>query len=630
MATAEDPANTVAAWKRKYYDSLEQLETRERQWGQMEDLLRRTISRLTLAADGLDPTLDEQLRALRDAIRDRAEPPVLRARIEAMSKTLVKLDNQRAAEQALPGRVEVLDRVLAAAHLPRPLAREAKALRKTLKGLDEGQLDQAVKAFSDFLSRVLAPETAADRDKPKGLLGRLFPSREAQAVAEATPAPPTPEPSAAAGRPEPPSLVPGQRDMLLGLIEQLAREPQRRATVGELRDPVLRAATEAELRRLGEQLAVLLNPSAPPADEVSATPTTDAGTIDTDDAAVRDLLRQLLERIEFPSEFSDEVEALKDRILDTATPLDVDATLQALADLVSRVRSKLQDETREFENFLSQLTDRLADIDEHVRGSEADRIASYENGRELGNAVEAQVQDIASSVRDASDLPQLRDAVQSRIETIIDHIEQHRKVEAARHEAAEAKVRELTERLAALEEETGELRSRVREERNQAMTDTLTGIPNRLAWEERVAQEYARWKRFGTPLALVVWDVDYFKKINDRFGHKAGDKVLKVIANLLADNVRETDFLARYGGEEFVMLMIGASAGDAQRVADKLREAVEHCGFHYKGEAVPITISCGVAQFREGDSIEAAFERADQALYRAKDSGRNCCVVADA
>ena len=627
MATAEDPANSVAAWKRKYYDSLEELETRERQWGQMEDLLRRTISRLTLAADGLDPTLDEQLRALRDAIRDRAEAPALRARIEAMSKTLVKLDNQRAAERALPGRVEILAQVLEGARLPKPLAREAKALRKTLKGLGEDDLDKAVKAFADFLARALAPE-AADEGTPGGLLGRLFGSREQKAAPEATTAPPAAEPPPA--RAEPPSLVPGQRDMLLGLIEQLARTPQRRAGVGELREPVLRAATEAELRRLGEQLAALLNTSPTLADEVSATPTTDVGTRDADDAAVRDLLRQLLERIEFPAEFADEVEALKDRILDTATPLDVDATLQALADLVSRVRSKLQDETREFENFLSQLTDRLADIDEHVRGSEADRIASYENGRELGNAVEAQVQDIASSVRDASDLPQLRDAVQSRIETIIAHIEQHRQVEAARHRAAEAKVRELSERLAALEEETGELRSRVREERNQAMTDTLTGIPNRLAWEERVGQEYARWKRFTTPLALVVWDVDHFKKINDRFGHKAGDKVLKVIANLLADNVRETDFLARYGGEEFVMLMIGASAEDAQRVADKLREAVANCGFHYKGEAVPITISCGVAQFSEGDSIESVFERADQALYRAKDSGRNCCVVADA
>ncbi len=626
MATAEDPANTVAAWKRKYYDSLEELETRERQWGQMEDLLRRTISRLTLAADGLDPTLDEQLRALRDAIRDRAEPPVLRARIEAMSKTLVRLDSQRSAEQALPGRVEILDRVLAAARLPRPLAREAKALRKNLKRLEEAEFEQAVQAFADFMVRALAPEAGADSGRSGGLLGRLFASRDAAAAAGPAPAE---ESEAPAGRPAPPSLVPGQRDMLLGLIEQLARNPQRRAGVVELRDPVLRAATEAELRRLGEQLAVLLDRQPPAPEDAPATPTTGAGTLEADDAAVRDLLRQLLERIEFPADFSEEVDALKDRILDTATPLDVDATLQVLADLVSRVRSKLQDETREFENFLSQLTDRLADIDQHVRGSEADRIASYRNGRELGDAVEAQVQDIASSVRDASDLPQLRDAVQSRIETIIRHIEQHRKVEAARHEAAEAKVRELTERLAELEEETGELRSRVREERNQAMTDTLTGIPNRLAWEERVAQEYARWKRFGTPLALVVWDVDHFKRINDRFGHKAGDKVLKVIASLLADNVRETDFLARYGGEEFVMLMIGASAGDTQRVADKLREAVAHCGFHYKGEAVPITISCGVAQFREGDSIESVFERADQALYRAKDSGRNCCMVAD-
>ena len=186
----------------------------------------------------------------------------------------------------------------------------------------------------------------------------------------------------------------------------------------------------------------------------------------------------------------------------------------------------------------------------------------------------------------------------------------------------------MSARLNEMEGEAEALRSRVNEERNQAMTDALTGIPNRLAYEQRLEQEVARWKRFGTPLVLVVWDIDHFKRVNDRFGHKAGDKVLRTIARVLADHVRETDFVARYGGEEFAMLMTGSALDACLHVAEKLRGAVEGTGFHFRDEAVTITASCGLAEMRDGDSTEQWFERADRALYRAKQEGRNRCELA--
>jgi len=104
---------------------------------------------------------------------------------------------------------------------------------------------------------------------------------------------------------------------------------------------------------------------------------------------------------------------------------------------------------------------------------------------------------------------------------------------------------------------------------------------------------------------------------------------LKVIAATLAENIRETDFLARYGGEEFVLLMTGTAQPAILDVAEKLRQAVAVTGFHFRGEDVPVTISCGITEFRAGDSVEAVFERADRALYRAKAEGRNRCVVAE-
>ena len=180
-----------------------------------------------------------------------------------------------------------------------------------------------------------------------------------------------------------------------------------------------------------------------------------------------------------------------------------------------------------------------------------------------------------------------------------------------------------------LEEESKALKARVQKERMQAQTDTLTGVANRLGYDQRISQEYARWKRFGNPLILIVCDVDHFKRINDDYGHAAGDKALKTIAKLLQGKIRETDYLARFGGEEFVLIMPGANQDVAKEVAEKLRDAVGSSGFHFKGEPVSITISAGVAEFKEGDVPLAVFERADNALYKAKEAGRNKVVVAE-
>jgi diguanylate cyclase len=199
----------------------------------------------------------------------------------------------------------------------------------------------------------------------------------------------------------------------------------------------------------------------------------------------------------------------------------------------------------------------------------------------------------------------------------------HQEAEQQRIEQARMEVSVVTDRVRELESETAILRSQLHAERSQAQTDPLTGMPNRLAYEERLEQEIARWKRHATPLVLVIWDVDFFKRINDRFGHKAGDKALCTIARTLTDGLRETDFIARYGGEEFVHLLTGSELADCVPVAEKLRQRVAAAGFHFRGTAVTITVSCGLAQFRDGDSAESWFERADKALYRAKQAGRN-------
>ncbi len=145
-------------------------------------------------------------------------------------------------------------------------------------------------------------------------------------------------------------------------------------------------------------------------------------------------------------------------------------------------------------------------------------------------------------------------------------------------------------KVASMEQEAAHFREHIEEQRQKALTDPLTGLPNRAGWNERLELEVARRQRYGGELLLAVLDVDHFKRINDSYGHLAGDKVLKIIAQELRKRTRKTDFLARFGGEEFVLLMPGTPLSGGQQLLETLRAAVAACPFHFKGEPLTITL----------------------------------------
>lgn len=154
-----------------------------------------------------------------------------------------------------------------------------------------------------------------------------------------------------------------------------------------------------------------------------------------------------------------------------------------------------------------------------------------------------------------------------------------------------------------------------------ATTDTLTGIYNRGKIEESLHQEMARAARYGSPLTILLFDLDEFKKINDSLGHSIGDQVLKEVAATVGKQIRETDMLGRWGGEEFMVLCPGIVAQDAVAIAEKLRQRVEEL-------PIGVTISCGIAGCLPGESMDGLINRADKALYAAKHSGRNLVRLA--
>jgi diguanylate cyclase (GGDEF)-like protein len=165
--------------------------------------------------------------------------------------------------------------------------------------------------------------------------------------------------------------------------------------------------------------------------------------------------------------------------------------------------------------------------------------------------------------------------------------------------------------------------------RTTAIRDPLTGLHNRLSFEHELRRVAHEADRYGYSFGLIILDIDHFKRFNDKYGHLVGDEALQVVAQICRRTVRRTDLLCRWGGEEFAIIVHHASADQAFRTAEKLRLAVAGCQTE-AGE--PITISCGVALYRQEEEPRSLFERADAALLLAKEHGRNrvmCCPIND-
>jgi diguanylate cyclase (GGDEF)-like protein len=190
-------------------------------------------------------------------------------------------------------------------------------------------------------------------------------------------------------------------------------------------------------------------------------------------------------------------------------------------------------------------------------------------------------------------------------------------------EVADSKLRETNEQLMAQSEELRRMNEQLR---RLSITDPLTGLYNRRQFEELMNTEILLSLRHGDANSLLAIDIDHFKRINDTFGHKAGDAVLRRLADLLVENVRRSDMVCRVGGEEFVVCLKRTPESQAMNVAEKLRKAIADANFYVDEDRIAVTISIGIASVPSATPAQRAeelFEQADKALYYSKEHGRN-------
>jgi diguanylate cyclase len=347
-----------------------------------------------------------------------------------------------------------------------------------------------------------------------------------------------------------------------------------------------------------------------------------------DDQRVRSILAALLAELRRDAELVEPANALDAKLAAPLTSTQLSEVLASLTDLVGKRIQRIEGAKQEIETLLSHMVDRLDEIGQFVAEQRQNQRETQASSETLNTQLVGEIKAMGETVETVVDLEQIRHQVRSRLDSIDKHLQEFRQREATFTGASLTRSEQMRSRITELEAEAKRLHHQLQDQRRLSTIDSLTNIPNRLAYEQRVVEELHRWQRFSQPTCIVVWDVDHFKRINDTYGHRAGDRVLQAVAECFSKHIRSTDFVARYGGEEFVMILAGTQLVDATQFTDRLRAAIAEIGFHFRGSPVSITISSGVTAFIPEDTPDVAFDRADKAMYRAKEAGRNRCVAA--
>jgi diguanylate cyclase len=470
-------------WRKRHLEALREMETEERRWRGIEQILRRLVARVCAVATGRDPRLDAQLKGLSAAVRRNSDEAELKALFDSLTDAVMAVEKSAAAGR--PPSPSPSPSPSPPSPSPAPLSPASPV--------------------------AAAAETAPERD------GQWRSSCEAVAI----------------------------------LIDRLARCDSRAADLAALR--------------------------------------TDVAAVGDDAALAGVLLR--------------------------------------VSDLVSGHAAVVARERAEAVATLAQVTERLNEMVQFLSGATAERERDHEDRQTLNIDLLAQMTRLSDEVKTNNDLTALRALVTDRLDAVANNVRDFREREQHRFAENAARSERMLSRLAALENESRELHRSLDLEKQRSRIDTLTRVANRVSFDERFAEELARWKRFRHPVVILVWDIDRFKSINDACGHRGGDAVLREVAICLSRGRREVDFFARFGGEEFVSLLVGTELADALLTAEEMRSAVEALRFHFHGSPVRVTVSCGLTALREGDTADTVFDRADAALYKAKNSGRNVCIA---
>jgi diguanylate cyclase len=566
-------------WKDKYQTALKELDAKEDEWRTLEEILRKAIGRLSIAGRGIDNALDQQLKDIQQFSRKKQDQKLLEA-LEVVANIVASLDDDIPS----PGIVT-----------PSPSLFEPSIILLTMLQdiqLGENQTTELKKACDDLL-QLIAKGTDLSSVEP--LIAQLSEIINNGLVPAA----------------DTTDIVQSFLFQLVSLLELDDNNQQIISREFDLNGEL----TEIQLQNLADIINLQLS-------KTSEFKGSEASV------SIEVIICSLLERLAIVQGASTEIDQIQEKIEKGIAREEWPDTLGDIANSVSLALEKLSDEKSELKCFILTVTEQLSEITDAIMKDFEEQASGWSDTLSLQKLVQSGIIKIEKKVNAVQDITQLKAVVGDNINSIRDGVESFVLRANQRHDATETRNEKLSNKITKMEQKTEKLQQKLAENRKNLLYDTLTGVRSRFAYNEQITQELTRWKRYGTPFSYAILDIDHFKKVNDKYGHNAGDKALRLIAQLMQKQIRKSDTLFRIGGEEFVLLLTNTSAAQAEPLITKLRNSIVDSGFHFKQQPVLLTLSAGITEVATEDSIESMYERADAALYQAKESGRNCQFMA--
>lgn len=561
-------------WRNKYFTLSEELEKNKKDYSSYLNILHRALVRISLAAEGQDDELDKHLSSLCNLLRqDPLNQTRIKTNLGQVETTILRLESQR-KDNGLHGL--------------EPLQTLVTQLSQLNLSKDK---QQALKRYSSSL------QYQGNQLSAYPLLLEKYCHLQREALFESM--------QTATGVQTSVSQPPGK-----SLLSRL---------LGAKPKPAVPEKSDNDI-----------TPAISPAtNEVSST-IESIPEIKTcqesieDQEAIISVLVDLLEHLPLSADARGDANQLHEQLTELAGAGELNRIIDGTAELVIEALEKSQ---RGFERFLLTLDQQLAKINDFFSAQGRTKGTQKDASQQLNTMIHSQVDTISQTMNEATDLNSLKASVQSQLNTIASSMDHFIEAETQREQALEQQLQAMSEQLEVMQNETITIREKLRSETLRALTDALTRLPNRVAFDERIEQEHERYLRYKNPATLALLDIDLFKKVNDKHGHLVGDRVLQEVARQAKKMVRKTDFLARYGGEEFILIMPETTLESAAIVLEKIRAAIAKISLRALGPIEPVTVSVGLAAFQSGEGSEQLIERADQALYQAKDKGRNRIAI---
>ncbi len=580
MTDDSSSPQSANSWREKYLANVESFEQKQAEFEKTLDMYQRSLVRVSLAADGVDHQLDEHLGNLRQLIRSKSTTADLEQLTENIEEQVRKLDENR--KEGHCSLVNAYNQLLEAVSIPAISSVSFTKFKQLTQQIIEHVDDPAahMRALLDYLSCLI--ELIVEELIPQeGSTPTVTPNVES-----------TPEKAR------------GWHRWFKGAADKSASlDVQQEATSDDSID------LEARSQAFGTETSD---------DDCQV----DSGQYNLDMIRERvvGVLLTIIDQLYIAPSLSTLEGKVRRSLKEGFDWPELPVLLSELNVLISGSGTEAQ---KDFEVFLVSLNDRLGDIHTFLSNTQRTEVDIADQSREFDRKVRDEISVLQSSLTGSTDLKEIKSVISVRLDGILTTMDAFQRTQATSRDVVIEQISELNQRMEAMESDAQDLKKALNKQRTQAMKDSLTNLPNRQAYLETASKEIARANRHSLNLALSIMDIDLFKRINDSFGHLSGDKVLKIVANGLLKNMRESDFVARYGGEEFIILLPETDLKAGMIPVDKVRASIANIPFHFRNERVQVTASFGVTQIYPDESLNAAFARADKALYRAKQNGRN-------